>query len=194
MALKTEGFEELAKLLDPASFQARLISKVGKATARVGLDAEREIKEDIAGGNFAKNSPITVAMKGSSRPLVDKGDLLKAINSRVLKWDQAVVGVLRSKQKRDSGGRFKKGGGDNILNIAAVLHEGATITVTDRMRRYIAALSRETNGQTKPLRASTRVIVIPRRPFLESSIKDSQLLRYKDMWEKAVDEALGDLR
>lgn len=194
MALKTEGFEELAKLLDPASFQARLINRVGKATERVGLDAEREIKEDIAGGNFAKNSPITVAMKGSSRPLVDKGDLLKAINSRVLKWDQAVVGVLRSKQKRDSGGRFKKGGGDNILNIAAVLHEGATITVTDRMRRYIAALSRETNGQTKPLRASTRVIVIPRRPFLESSIKDSQLLRYKDMWEKAVDEALGDLR
>lgn len=191
MTLKMKGFDELQKILDPASFESRLVNKVKRATAKVGLDAEREIKEDIYTGKFQRNAPVTTAIKGSARPLVNTGQLAKSINSKQSDWDRVDVGVLRKGRVRDpDSGRFKKGDND-ILNVAAVLHFGATIKVTEKMRNFFAMMSRQKPGEFTPLRQSTKVIVIPPRPFLESAIKKSQLDRYENIWGKAIDEAIA---
>jgi len=188
MTLKLHNFAELELLLDPAAFDARLKGNIKRATTRIGLDAERQIKEDITGGKFDKNSPITTAIKGSSRPLVDTGELFKAINSQVLAWDEVVVGVLRSKKVTG-----KDGKADDLLNIAAVLHEGATITVTQKMRNFFAAMARKHPGKYRPLRASTKAIIIPRRPFLESAVTKAQQDRYRSMWEQAIETTFHGL-
>ena len=43
----------------------------------------QDIKETISGGSFAANAPLTVAIKGSSKPLIDTGGLRAAVRGEV---------------------------------------------------------------------------------------------------------------
>ena len=60
----------------------------GRATLRRGLEilgtlAERDIKAGFTGGGWTPNSPVTVALKGSSAPLIETGALRGAIRYEV---------------------------------------------------------------------------------------------------------------
>ena len=52
-------------------------SKAGKLLA---LMLANEIKEQISRGSFVPNSSSTIALKGSSRPLIDTGKMLGAVD------------------------------------------------------------------------------------------------------------------
>lgn len=55
---------------------------------KVGIVAEECIQEAFATrgfGNWAKNAPYTVALKGSDSPLIDTGELRRSITSEVKK-------------------------------------------------------------------------------------------------------------
>lgn len=60
----------------------------GKRTAKdalgiLGLTVSTAIKKKIASGEFVPNSPATIAKKGSSKPLIDTGQLLNSISYEV---------------------------------------------------------------------------------------------------------------
>ena len=92
-----KGFDELKEKLDPKKFQKSLRKNVRKAMKKCALFGEGEIIKDIHGGEYEPNSPVTAAIKGSNRPLVDSGELVKQINSEVPRWDTAVMGIIRDK-------------------------------------------------------------------------------------------------
>lgn len=55
---------------------------VEKAIARIALAFEGSVKQRIARGISPPLSPVTIAMKGSSKPLIDKGQLRAAVRGR----------------------------------------------------------------------------------------------------------------
>ena len=137
-------WSRLEQILDPAQITAG----VKQATARVGNYGASEVKKGIVSGapggqKFAPNSPMTIARKGSSKPLIDKGDLVGSITYQVIDANNVFVGIKRGKE----------------VNIAAVHEFGCTICVTPKMRAYL-------HYQGVHLKASTRYIHIPARPFL----------------------------
>lgn len=155
-----------------------------QVTAKVIL---REIRQNIKRGNYAgsrtPNAPLTRAIKRSSLPLADRGQLFKAITSKPIDWHSVEIGVVK---------------GDDRANIALIVHEGVQIPVTDKMRRMFQALAEASDGGRSPstltgraaelwarmsggwkaLRASTDVIRIPPRPFIREVIEHPAIERF----------------
>ena len=139
-------WHRLDEILNPA----RLAEGIRQAAARVGNYGASEVKKGIVssspgGQTFAPLSPITIARKGSSKPLIDHGDLVGSITYQVIDSENVFIGVKKGKE----------------VNIAAVHEYGCTIKVTPKMRAYL-------HYQGIHLKASTQFIVIPPRPFLRS--------------------------
>jgi hypothetical protein len=55
----------------------------GAGLAILGTIAQQDIQAKIASGDFAPNAPLTVAIKGSSQPLIDTGAMRQAIRYEV---------------------------------------------------------------------------------------------------------------
>ena len=135
----------------------RLTSIFHRAAARVGNYGAAMIQKGIVSGapggyTFTPNSPMTIEKKGSSKPLIDKGDLLGSVTYEVLDNGNGVfIGVKSGKE----------------ANIAAVHEFGCMIGVTPKMRAYM-------HYQGIHLRKSTTHIFIPPRPFLEPVLMGSE--------------------
>jgi hypothetical protein len=186
VSLKLEGFKEAIARIGPRVFRRRLKKNLRVASKRVGLMAEREIKEGINSGRLKANAPLTEAIKGSSRPLVNTGQLVRSVTSKVGSFDEVFVGVLRSRAIRDPNtGKVR-----DVKEIAAILHQGAVIRVTEQMRRFFFAMADQFPERWKPLSSSTKVIVIPPRPFLKFATTPKAIRRYKQEWEQAVEKTL----
>lgn len=137
-------WDKLGSILNPSALKAG----IEQAAARVGNYGASEVKKGIISGapggqKFVPNSPMTIARKGSSKPLIDKGDLIGSITYQVIDNDNVFIGVKKGKE----------------ANIAAVHEFGCTIQVTPKMRAYL-------HYQGIHLKASTQYIHIPARPFL----------------------------
>jgi hypothetical protein len=110
---------------------------------------------------FAENAPLTAILKGSSLPLVDDNDFVQSITHQT-KGDEVFVGVLRSS------GNF---------NVAAIIHEGATVKVTKKMRGFFYNLANTIAG-VKPLNPKTKKIRIPSRPYAKETFEHPSLSPY----------------
>lgn len=60
-------------------------SSLGSVLAKLGAMAQGDIQKEITSGSFAPNSPVTIALKGSSRPLIDTGRLRNSITWEIKK-------------------------------------------------------------------------------------------------------------
>lgn len=58
-------------------------STLQRGLSVLGTMAQKDIQDAIVSGNWAPNSPVTVAMKGSDTPLVDTGALRQSIRYEV---------------------------------------------------------------------------------------------------------------
>lgn len=148
----------------------RLMSIFHRAAARVGVYGASEVQKGIVSGapggwTFTPNSPATVEMKGSSKPLIDKGDLLGSVNYEVLDNGNGVfIGIKYGKE----------------ANIAAVHEFGCTIGVTPKMRAYL-------HFRGINLRKSTQYIHIPARPFLHPVLHSEEFLnKVREIYIKAL--------
>lgn len=184
MALVKFGqWEKWQRLLNPARFKAALVREIGMAMRANVVMIRTEIVDRIDAGVYAANSLLTVALKGSSLPLVDKGDLRRTIQGKVVSWNLGVVGLLRMGEK---------------ANIAAILHEGATIKVTNKMRGWFRAQTASGAG-VKPLKASTKTIRVPGRPFIKEVIELPAIttgvqLNYREGVQSALRDTSGVYR
>lgn len=201
----TGNWKQMAAALDPKRFQANLDANMGKATRFNGMMVAGMIRKRIRGRRYTSNAPLTVLIKKSSTPLVDDGDLFGAVTSKNIDAYSVFVGVLRSAIGPD---------GQSLVNIAEFLHKGGSIPVTDAMRAMFimlwevgqgkrerstlegraAELAKQLKGrikQIKPLKASTKFIVVPPRPFLSDVLNDPLVLkRCRKNWEKAFQATL----
>jgi len=203
ISLKLTGFAELKGALKGAKFKKALEKHVGRATGRSSKMLEREVRQAIKKGGFSRNAALTTAIKHSSKPLVDKGDLWQAVKAEQPSWDLARIGV-----------NYKHGAYD----IAKLLHDGGDIPVTAKMRTmffylWLASLAKKglhsgpppiLRGRAielfaryqdwKPLKGSTRAIHIPPRGFLiEVAGKREIRQRVIDAWQKAVEAAFREV-
>jgi len=190
------GLVEWRNVTDANAFSRRLQRNVRRATALNALAAAKKMREVIQSGKLKANAPLTMAVKGSTKPLVAGGDLFQSITVQKINEDEHFVGVLRTE-------------GD--FNLVAILHEGATIPVTPAMRWMFLMLAKASDGTMdpsklegraselfaqfqgwKPLGASTTAIVIPERPFVRITFESPDLIALcKANWAAACQAALN---
>lgn len=120
-----------------------------KIVRKAGLIGQKMIVENInSGGNlagkpFQANSSVTIALKGSSKPLIDNGDLLGSIRSEMRSPTTSFAGVLKS---HPSG-----------VNIGAIMEAG-----TNRAGR----------GNSVVIPERPFIAPVAESPKLEKKIKD----------------------
>jgi hypothetical protein len=105
---------------------------------------------DTGMGSWPPLSRMTIERKGSAKPLLHKGYFRSAIRTHK-RGVNVSVGIREGAITPD---------GERLDVIAMVQEFGATIPVTKKMRNWFAA-------QGFPLRASTNVIVVPRRALFK---------------------------
>lgn len=170
------SLKALEKALDPARASQILDQTIRQAHARIGMAGVAAVRNGIRRKEYVENSPITIILKGSSAPLVNRGDLFQAISYEQPDSKTLRIGVLR---RRDHKG--------TVVDLAVVLHEGATIDVNAHPKVRIAvwaavaralggASSRTKAGQSATWGAAGKLAgssgtakgkwVIPPRPFL----------------------------
>lgn len=200
----TGNWKRLQHIVSKDRFERALKVDVRKATTQAAMIVVKEIKKRISGRSYSPNAQLTILIKKSTLPLVDDSDLYNSITHMTVDEKSAFVGVLR---KVEIDGR-------PAADLALMLHEGASITVTNAMRGLFFALASVGEGRMqaseltgraaelatqlgsrikkiRPLKASTSVIVIPPRPFLKVPFEDRALLgRIKQIWERAVDASI----
>lgn len=194
----TGQWEQFVKSLDPKLFEQRLNKRMGIASERIGRQFQRRVRAQIRAGIFEPNSPVTIAIKGSSKPLVAGGDLFQAVSFDVVNPTTVRVGVVRQRS------------GDEMVNIALVLHEGATIDVGKHpaVRRAVFAKMRRSmkaGGNKRVVAARKKaaaqlagggsgakdVWVIPGRPFLGSVLEDAAFRTWaRKEWAQGVKDVL----
>ena len=184
MEIKYTGdWKGFAALLNPVAFTTRLEREVRRATIINARLVVREIRSEIKSGVPPKNAKLTLLLKKGNKTLVgDDANLWNSVGHELIDSFTAFVGVIKS-------GRGKSA--EDMVNIAEALHEGATIKVTNKMRGWFIAQSKKTGGAVRPLKPTTKVIVIPGRPFIRNVIKRVEVVRTINYnWSTAVSNAL----
>jgi hypothetical protein len=62
-----------------------------RIAARVGVMLRGAIQETIVAGDFVPNAPYTIAMKKSSRPLIDTGQMRQSVRWRARLADRVIA-------------------------------------------------------------------------------------------------------
>jgi len=129
----SDDWRRFLDTMDPKAFKARMAKGSAMAGARVGQHFQREARKRIRGQDYAPNSPVTVILKGSSTPLVDRGDLFQGLT-----YDQPDPYTVRL-------GVMRRAVGDKGINVALILHEGATVDVRrhPQVRAKVFAMMRD---------------------------------------------------
>lgn len=168
----------------------RIEKEINKATAVNAMLVVKEIKRRIRAKEYAPNSALTVALKGSSTPLIDNADLFRSIQAHLVSSYQQFVGVLRGTRSKDGG---------DLVNIAQILHDGISIKMTPAMRRWIFAQlndagikgDKSSGGGKAKKSAKPGWVVIPGRPFIKDVFDDPKTkAMLKVNWEAAAKRAI----
>lgn len=194
--LKLSGdWKKYGDTLDAFSDNFRKL--IERATERNAILARDEMRLRVNARKYTANAPRTVILKGGDLPLAGKtgspesaagasgggtgAALLKSLAYQMEGPLSAIVGVNRWANYR---GR---------KNIGKIVHDGVTIPVTERMRKYFYFLAFKYGSKGfKPLHPRTKKIVIPPRPFIKNVIDDPTVqARMRAQWEAAVDAAFG---
>jgi len=177
-----------------------------RATIRNGNQVAALARKVIKSSPYAENAALTVALKKSSRPLVDSASLFKAITSKRISDFEVFVGVMRTHKS---------------YNIAETLHGSMgsqyakLIPVTSKMRLMFYLLHKasvnpllikDLKGRAKELWSlkpggwsalgeGTTHIKIPSRPFMEITIRSPEvIMTVKKNWEKGLDNAFKEIK
>ncbi len=197
-----KGWKRLEHALDPKQLTSTVRKHLRRAARLNGKLAEAAVRKEMSTGKFKPNAPLTVAIKGGrNEPLQGYrtgSPMFKAITSQIIDDHTVFIGVLQANEQ---------------YNIALVVHEGATIEVTDAMRglfSILAAAERDPKIEKKltgrarelwdqmpggwyPLKPSTKAIIIPKRPFIEQAFKQAKLQKQVKLnWEQAIEAAMKE--
>jgi len=180
------------------------------ATKKNAQSLRDEIKRTIAQGRseWPANAPLTIAAKGSSRPLVDHGDLMNSFKDIPLSPTMYFVGVPPGK-KNESG--IDMAGIAEVHEFGAVIKPKSGQALAVPVSREAAQLARK-HGSVRNIPGlfrphGTKVLAlkkgagfeimfilmketrIPPRPSLSTTFED-QKGRLKHRWTEAAKDAM----
>jgi hypothetical protein len=141
--VKVGAWKRLRVMLDPDRFKREAEKNIAKATRLNAMIIQKEIRQRMKkGGGYSANAALTVMIKHSSKPLIGVGDneLFKAITYEMIDSFSAFIGVKRSATDKD---------GEPLVDVAEIVHEGATIAVSDAMRGLFQILATATATDAK---------------------------------------------
>lgn len=161
-------WREAKKLFNGLS--SNFVKAYQRALMKVGIHMKDKVKTGIRSGapgcqQFEALSQFTIEQKGSSKPLIDDGDLIRSITFEVVGKNAVFVGVKKNSRGKD---------GESLVNIGAI-HEGvdpntgevrehgAIIPVTKKMRGFFFGKF--------GIRLTNEAIVIPKRAFLRPTLE-----------------------
>lgn len=171
----TGEWPSLKALLDPRRTRAEVDLEAIKALAKV---AKKIARSALERGGLDANSQLTQILKGRDDPAKDTGEMMAAIRVIVLPQFRGVwVGIPKGHRKS---------------KLAELVHDGATIPVTEAMRAMFRLLWQASEGKIDPqkltgraaalwkvkqsgwlpLKADTEHIVIVERPFMSLAFQD----------------------
>lgn len=182
MGIRIKGFDRFTNFFNERRRRDATRNALIKRIRQQCLYLKRDMVDYIDSEKHGiPNSPLTILTKGSSRPLVDHGDLRLSINYRVETLANQIeggVGVLRTRMSRS---------GKKLWNIAIALHEGYDVIVTDAVRRAVFAQMRERNAGKKVTIPSDgtakKIWHVKGRPFVEVPFEEAK---------PRIIQALGD--
>jgi hypothetical protein len=184
MAIKADlqftGWDKVKVMLNPIKFERALKRRVKDQNEKLSKLTIEALDKSIE-SEKVQNKPLTKILKHSHKPLVEEGEMFGSVGSKLKGFYQFVTGVRRI--------------GDKGQNVAAILHEGAIVPVSDGMRSYFRAMAVKFQPLVKPLRASTTQIVIRPRPFMKRAFFDNDVLTQRILfgWRDAIHLAFRDL-
>ncbi len=195
---KVKGLNRLTYMIDPQRMDSFVRKHMKKANKLNGIATVARIRDEINGGSFEQNAPLTQMIKGENKPLVGAstggagGQLFQSISWKEVGKMAVFAGILKT---------------DNFYNIGRFIHEGGQIEVTSKMRSMFsflwyaslglisgadltgraADLWKIRPGGWKPLKRSTNALLIPSRPFIPQAMEDSDYRNIvKKNWEMAL--------
>ncbi len=196
-----DGWEEFDRLVDTSKFAQVLPQSLKKGLTRVGQYFVRDARKAIQQKKYAANSPITIALKGSSTPLVNDGDLIGSLTAD-LSADGMTLWVGVNRNAKSKSGRIER--------VAQYLHDGAVIDCAKNPRvikAVMAQLRESAQGTRRGNAAMAQQIldglmvgskkhsvrwVIKARPFIADVVESAGFdeLCTKEL-QAAVEEAVG---
>jgi len=186
LTIEPKGFGDARRKLE--SLKRRLPGAISQAigyeaTVLAG-DIRRGIRNQAPGGRrFRPLAESTKKRKGSSKALIDHGDLLRSIKAEQFQRDKLesayFVGVNKHVKTRD---------GKEMWNIAEIHEKGSkkfTIRITPKLRRFWFAMFKA-GVFSAPLKRRRTIIEhpgVPARPFLQPSF---------DKWKTGAEKRIID--
>ena len=182
------------------AMQGELAATIEAGTKLAAEYLIKEIITRIRDGRYEKLSPLTLLLKRfdgyGEIPLIRTGALIRSINKEMKAYNTAQVGLLL--QRKKSG---RNGGPDSFENIGKILHDGAVIKVTEKMRiafaRRLAAIERKagvTLNQDRP-GSGAGVIRIKPRPFIKDVFEDPKVIaEVEKIFTETFQKKLGLLK
>lgn len=190
--------------LSPKTLMRGMQKHIKRGTTKNAIAIKRQVRQEIKKGIPPRNAELTRMLKGGGKPIVGTAgaDLFNAVNYSVQSWDKAFIGVLRT---------------DQNYNVGKVVHNGVTIKVTKKMRtmfwylwqvsignmpeskltgraKTLWEMSKRKRKKFYPLKASTRAIVIPKRPFIRYAMQEPKLLKIAEAnWLKSIGDGFKEL-
>lgn len=169
---KTGDWDKLKGIM--GDFDERLQRNARKTLRRAGEELASDIRTRILDGKDMKPlHGFTIEQKGSSKPLIDDGDLLGSVGMRFIEALAVFVGVHR---------RAEDG-----TDIAAI-HEredGTRVPVTPKMRAFL-------HSRGFHLKPETTDLFIPGRPFVKPAYLDFRQRKTAErLTAELVEETLG---
>ena len=178
---KIGDWDKALRMTEPSVLGRAINEAMNPGITMLALSLVAKIKKKIKSGVPPKNHPLTIALKGSSKPLVGKGaDLMSSVTHSHPMPGITFVGIRR--QAVDDSGQV-------VADIAKIQERGLVLDVTPAMRGWFMA-------QGFPLKKDTVAINIPARPFMGPVIRDNKTLIKKALissaakvWSKAEELA-----
>lgn len=174
MTMKFKGdIRPLKKFLNISGFKRLMDKKIRVATVKNALIMQAEIRRRIRSRRYARNAKVTLMIKGRKPPLIQTGELHRAIEREIISSFKAKVGIRP---------------GENA-KLAKILHEGATVKITPKVRAAIFGKIKAAGGSIKrlPSKKSKGILRIPPRRFLSEVFSDKKLrMEMNRNWEMAV--------
>lgn len=201
LSFRPRGLKEFKEAFNAKRVERAVNRHLTRATALNGRVAVRHTRNVIRQGKFGipKDAPLTIMIKRSRKPLVDHADLWASITTEMVDKKTAFVGVLRSAKAFD---------------VARIIHDGATFTVTPAMRGMFMALYKASIGELSPSKLEgraaeiwasagrkrflpispyTTMIVIPERPFMDLAFDGVLKKLVIRNWEQALAAAFAEI-